>query len=139
MSSFNSLNGVAASASTFTLKQILRREWGFAGIVDSDFTSVAELVAHGIANDGAAAARKAFLAGVDMDMVSSLYHENLEHLVRSGEVPEAAVDEAVLHLLRIKFALGLFEQPYADDTREGGAMLQPEILSLLRPVGERSF
>ena len=139
MSSFNSLNGVPASANPFTLKQILRREWGFAGIVDSDFTSVAELVAHGIANDGAAAARKAFLAGVDMDMVSSLYHENLEHLVRSGEVPEAAVDEAVRHVLRIKFALGLFEHPYADETREAGAMLQPESLSLARTAAERSF
>src|SRR5260370_36597430 len=109
MSSFNSLNGVPASASPFTLKQILRREWVFAGFADSDFTSVAELVAHGIANDGAAAARKAFLAGVDMDMVSSLYHENLASLVRSGEVPEAAVDQAVRRALRVKFALGLFE------------------------------
>src|SRR3989475_4674654 len=139
MSAFNSLNGVPASANPYTLKQILRREWGFEGIVDSDFTSVAELVAHGIANDGAAAARKAFLAGVDMDMVSSLYHENLEHLVRSGEVPEAAVDEAVRRVLRVKFALGLFEHPYADETREAGAMLQPDSLSLARTAAERSF
>src|SRR5713101_5326998 len=139
MSGFNSLNGVPASANPFTLKQILRREWGFEGIVDSDFTSVAELVAHGIANDGAAAARKAFLAGVDMDMVSSFYHENLVRLVRSGEVPEAAVDEAVRHVLRIKFALGLFEHPYADETREAGAMLQPESLSLARTAAGRSF
>jgi beta-glucosidase len=71
MSAFNSLNGVPASANPFTLKQILRKEWGFRGIVDSDWTSVAELMAHGIANDGPTAARKAFLAGVDMDMVSS--------------------------------------------------------------------
>jgi beta-glucosidase len=139
MSGFNSLNGVPASANPFTLKQILRKEWGFEGIVDSDFTSLAELVAHGIANDGAAAARKAFLAGVDMDMVSSLYHENLVRLVRSGEVPEAAVDEAVRHVLRVKFALGLFEHPYADETREASAMLQPESLSLARAAAERSF
>jgi len=77
--------------------------------VDSDWTSVAELIAHGIANDGAAAARKAFLGGVDMDMASSLYHENLAQLVRSGEVPEAAVDEAVRRTLRVKFGLGLFD------------------------------
>src|SRR6266478_494594 len=87
MSSFNSLNGVPATANPFTLKQILKGEWGFQGIVDSDYTSVGELIAHGIANDGATAARKAFLAGVDMDMVSSLYHENLVQLVRSGQVP----------------------------------------------------
>src|SRR5712691_8929706 len=139
MSGFNSLNGVPASANPFTLKQILRKEWGFDGIVDSDFTSVAELVAHGIANDGAAAARKAFLAGVDMDMVSNLYHENLAQLVRSGEVPEAAVDEAVRHVLRVKFALGLFERPYADETREASAMVQPESLALARTAAERSF
>ncbi len=139
MSAFNSLNGVPASANPFTLKNILRREWGFQGLVDSDWTSVAELVAHGIANDGAAAARKAFLAGVDMDMASSLYHENLVHLVRSGEVPETAVDEAVRRVLRVKFALGLFEHPYADETREAGAMLQPESLTLARTAAERSF
>ena len=139
MSAFNSLNGVPASANPFTLKQILRKEWGFQGIVDSDWTSVAELVAHGIANDGATAARKAFLAGVDMDMASSLYHENLAQLVRSGEVPQTAVDEAVRHVLRVKFSLGLFERPYAEETREAGAMLQPESVTLARTAAERSF
>jgi beta-glucosidase len=139
MSAFNALNGVPATANPFTLKQILRKEWGFQGIVDSDFTSVGELVAHGIANDGATAARKAFLAGVDMDMVSSLYHENLAQLVRSGEVPETAVDEAVRRVLRVKFALGLFEHPYTDETRETGAMLQPESLTLARTAAEQSF
>jgi beta-glucosidase len=139
MSSFNSLNGVPATANPFTLKQILKGEWGFQGIVDSDYTSVGELIAHGIANDGATAARKAFLAGVDMDMVSSLYHENLVQLVRSGQVPEAAVDESVRRVLRVKFALGLFERPYADEAKEAGAMLQPESLSLARTAAERSF
>ena len=139
MSAFNSLNGVPTSANPFTLKQILRKEWGFQGLVDSDWTSVAELIAHGIANDGAAAARKAFLGGVDMDMASSLYHENLAQLVRSGEVPEAAVDEAVRRTLRVKFELGLFEHPYADETREAGAMVQPESLALARTAAERSF
>src|SRR3989475_3776145 len=139
MSAFNSLNAVPSTANPFTLKQILKGEWGFQGIVDSDYTSVAELIAHGIANDGATAARKAFLGGVDMDMVSSLYHENLVRLVRSGEIPEAAVDEAARRVLRVKFALGLFERPYADETREAGAMLQPESLALARTAAERSF
>jgi beta-glucosidase len=139
MSSFNSLNAVPSTANPFTLKQILKGEWGFQGIVDSDYTSVGELVAHGIANDGATAARKALLAGVDMDMVSSLYHENLVQLVRSGQVPEAAVDESVRRVLRVKFALGLFERPYADEAKEAGAMLRPESLSLARTAAERSF
>jgi beta-glucosidase len=139
MSAFNSLNAVPASANPFTLRKILREEWGFQGITDSDWTSVAELIAHGIANDGATAARKAFLAGVDMDMVSSLYHENLVKLVRSGEVPESAIDEAVRHVLRVKFALGLFNHPYTDETREAGAMVQPESLALARKAAERSI
>ena len=75
MSAFNSLNGIPSTANPFTLKQILRKEWGFRGLVVSDWDAVGELIPHGIANDGATAARKAFLAGVDMDMVSSLYHD----------------------------------------------------------------
>jgi len=139
MSAFNSLNAVPASANPFTLTQILRGEWGFQGIVDSDYTALAELMAHGIANDGATAARKAFLAGVDMDMVSSLYHDHLAQLVHSGQVPETAVDEAVRRVLRVKFALGLFEKPYADDTKEASAMLQPDSLKLARTAAESSF
>jgi beta-glucosidase len=139
MSAFNSLNGVPATANPFTLKQILRKEWRFQGIVDSDWTSVAELVPHGIANDGAAAARKAFLGGVDMDMASSLYHDHLAKLVQSGEVPITLVNEAVRRVLRIKIALGLFEHPYTDESKESAAMLQPESLSLARTAAERSF
>jgi beta-glucosidase len=139
MSAFNALNAVPSSANPFTLTQILRKEWGFQGIVDSDYTALAELINHGIANDGATAARKAFLAGVDMDMVSSLYHDHLAKLVRSGEVPEGAVDEAVRRVLRVKFALGLFEGPYTDETKEAGAMLHPESVALARTAAEESF
>ena len=139
MSAFNSLNGVPSSANPFTLTQILRKEWGFQGIVDSDYTSLAELINHGIANDGATAARKAFLAGVDMDMVSSLYHDHMAQLVRSGEVPEGALDEAVRRILRVKFALGLFEHPYTDESKEAGAMLQKESVTLARTAAEESF
>jgi beta-glucosidase len=139
MTGFNSLNGVPTSANPFTIKQILRKEWGFRGIVDSDWTSVAELIPHGIANDPASAARKAILAGVEMDMVSSFYHDTLANLVRSGQVPESAVDEAVRDVLRVKFALGLFERPYADEKQEAGTMLQPESVALARAAAERSF
>ena len=139
MSAFNSLNGVPASANPFTLKQILRKEWGFRGIVDSDWTSVGELIPHGIANDGATAARKALMAGVDMDMVSSLYHDHLAHLVQAGQVPEAEIDEAVGHVLRVKFAMGVFDHPYTDESKEAGAMLRPEYVQLARDAAERSF
>jgi beta-glucosidase len=118
---------------------VLRREWGFRGVVDSDWTSVLELIAHGIANDGVTAARKGFLAGVDMDMASSLYHDNLVQLVNSHQIPQADVDEAVRRVLRVKFALGLFDHPYADEAREQEAMLRPESISLARTAAEQSF
>lgn len=139
MSAFNSLNGVPATANPFTLKEILRKEWGFRGITDSDWTSVGELIPHGIANDPATAARKALLAGVDMDMVSSFYHDTLVTLVHSGQVPEADIDEAVRHVLRVKFALGLFERPFADESKESQAMMQPESVALAREAAERSL
>ncbi|HLK03869.1 MAG TPA: beta-glucosidase BglX [Candidatus Acidoferrum sp.] len=139
MSAFNSLNGIPTSANPFTLKQILRKEWGFRGIVDSDWTSVGELMNHGIANDGATAARKAFQGGVDMDMVSSLYHDHLASLVHSGQISETDIDESVRHVLRVKFALGLFDNPYVDEKKEKGAMLLPEAVALSREVAEHSF
>src|SRR5215467_1638279 len=139
MSAFNSLNGVPASANPFTLKKILRQEWGFRGLVDSDWTSIAELMNHGIANDGPTAVKKALLSGVEMDMVSSLYHDHLAKLVRAGEIPEASLDEAVRDVLRIKFALGLFENPYADEKKEKSMMFLPESVELSREVAERSF
>jgi beta-glucosidase len=139
MSAFNSLNGVPASANPFTLTQILRKEWRFTGLTDSDWTAVGELVAHGIANDGQTAAWKAFAAGVDMDMESNLYHEHLANLVRSGRVPEAQIDEAVRHVLRVKFALGLFDNPYTDEARENHGPLPKENVDLARSAAERSF
>lgn len=139
MSAFDSLNAVPASANPFTLKQILRTEWGYRGIVDSDWTSIAELISHGIANDPATAARKAILAGVDMDMVSSFYHDTLAALVRSGQVPEASVDESVRRVLRVKFALGLFDHPYADETKGSQAAMKPESVALARDAAEQSL
>src|ERR1700691_5152237 len=139
MSAFNSLNGVPSSANPFTLTEILRKEWDFKGMVVSDWSSIGELVAHGIAVDDATAARKAFLAGVDMDMTSSLYHDHLVQLVRSGAVPEANVDESVRRVLRVKFALGLFEHPYTDEGRAKQVFFLPESLQLAQPVAERSF
>lgn len=139
MSAFNSLNAVPSSANPFTLKQVLRKEWGFRGLVVSDWSSIGELIPHGIAADGAAAARKAFTAGVDMDMVSSLYHDHLPELVRSKAVNEAALDEDVRHVLRVKIALGLFEHPYADEAASGKIWFQPESLALAQLAAERSL
>jgi len=139
MSAFNSLNGVPSSANPFTLKQVLRKEWGFRGIVDSDWTSVAELIPHGIANDGEGAARRAFLGGVDVDMASSLYHDNLAHIVQSGVASQEQLDDAVRHVLRVKFALGLFDNPYTDEGKESAAMLRPEYLAVARKAAEQSF
>src|SRR5579863_9032528 len=139
MSAFNSLNGVPSSANPFTLKQVLRKEWGFGGLVVSDWNSIGELIPHGIANDGATAARKAFVAGVDMDMVSSLYHDNLEKIVQSGHATTSELNEAVRHALRVKFALGLFERPYVDEAAAPKALFHPESLAMAQTAAERSI
>ena len=112
MSSFNSINGVPASANPFTLTQVLRKEWGFDGFVASDWGAVAELMNHSI-GDGPTVARKALEAGVDMDMEGHLYGVVIADQVRSGKIPESVVDEAARRVLRVKFALGLFDRPYA--------------------------
>ena len=139
MSAFNSLNGVPSTANPFTLKQILRKEWGFHGLVVSDWNAVGELIPHGIAADGATAARKAFLAGVDMDMVSSLYHDHLQQIVGSGQATTAELDEAVRHLLRVKLALGLFDHPFVDEDAAPKALYHPDSIALAQTAAERSF
>jgi beta-glucosidase-like glycosyl hydrolase len=139
MSAFNSLNGIPSTANPFTLKQILRKEWGFRGLVVSDWNAVGELIPHGIAADGATAARRAFLAGVDMDMVSSLYHDHLQQIISSGEAKQAELDEAVRHVLRVKLALGLFEHPFVDESAAAKALYHPESIALAQTAAERSF
>lgn len=112
MTSFNSLNGVPATADPFTLTQILRKEWRFDGFVVSDWGAVGELKNHSI-GDGPTVARKALLAGTDMDMEGDLYGTVIAAQVRSGKISEKAIDEAVRRILRVKFALGLFDHPFA--------------------------
>ena len=116
MSSFNSINGVPGTANPYTLTQILRKEWGFYGLVVSDWGAVGELLNHAIGPDGATVARKALEAGVDMDMEGNLYGTTIVAQVRSGKIPESVVDEAARRILRVKFALGLFEHPYTPVT-----------------------
>ncbi|MBS1802294.1 MAG: beta-glucosidase BglX [Acidobacteria bacterium] len=111
MTSFNSLNGVPSTANPFLLTQILRNEWGFNGFVVSDWAAVGELKNHAI-GDGPTVARKALEAGTDMDMEGNLYATVLADQVRSGEIPQKVLDEAVRRILRVKFAMGLFDHPY---------------------------
>jgi beta-glucosidase len=140
MSAFNAINGVPASSNSYTLSHILRQEWGFQGVVISDYGAIRETIAHGTALDGKTAARKAVLAGVDIDIESNLYSPYLAELVRSGEVPEATIDEAVRRVLRIKFALGLFAHAYTPEPASGGKP-QPDAadVEFARTVAERSF
>jgi len=136
MSSFNSLNGVPATANSFLLTQILRKEWGFDGFVVSDWGAISELKNHSI-GDGPTVARKALLAGVDMDMEGNLYGTTIASQVRAGKIPESVVDEAVRRILRVKFALGLFEHPY---TQQGPAYdATPERRAVARKVAEETF
>lgn len=111
MTSFNSLNGVPSTANPFLLTQILRNEWGFNGFVVSDWAAVGELKNHAI-GDAPTVARKALEAGTDMDMEGNLYANVLADPVRSGKIPQKVLDEAVRRILRVKFALGLFDHPY---------------------------
>ena len=139
MSAFNDLNGTPASANRFTLTEVLRNEWGFRGFVVSDWRAIAELMVHGIAATPAQAAERALHAGVDMDMEGSIYLQNLPQLVRQGKVPRSALDEAVRRILRIKFALGLFEHPYTDPDREKSVLLANEHRQLAREAARKSI
>jgi beta-glucosidase len=139
MSAFNDINGVPASANPFTLTTVLRNEWRFDGLVVSDYTSVAELIKHGVAGNDADAARAALAAGVDMEMVSRSYVTHGAELVKSGRLPIAAIDEAVRRVLRIKMRAGLFEQPYVDAGRERKMMITAEHRKAAREVAARSM
>lgn len=137
MSAFNALNGVPSTANRYLLQDVLRDRWGFTGFVVSDYTAVMELRNHGIALDAATATQKAFLAGVDVDMMSHYYDAELPALIQSGKVPMTAIDEAVRRVLRVKFALGLFEHPYpvADEVTAP----VPEHRPLVRQAAEESL
>jgi len=139
MSAFNPLNGVPATADPFTLTTILRQEWKFDGFVVSDFDAIRELIKHGVASTGAIAARKALVAGVDMDMESDLYRTKLASLVQSGQLSQSTLDEAVRRVLRVKFALGLFEHPYVAGKKGPYYVATPEKRELARKAAEESL
>ena len=138
MSAFNPLNGVPATADPFTLTKILRDEWKFNGFVVSDYGAVSELIEHGVATTKAIAAKKAISAGVDMDMMSDLYRTRLEELVKTDELDETVIDEATRRILRVKFALGLFDHPYADESQPPPS-ITPEKRKLALRAAEESI
>ncbi|HEY3781042.1 MAG TPA: beta-glucosidase BglX [Fimbriimonadaceae bacterium] len=109
MSAFNAINGVPATANPFTLKQVLRKEWGFDGMVVSDFDAVRELIPHGFAADGKDAARKSIMAGLDMEMISDEIWKYGPELVKSHQLDIKYINGAVRNILRTKFRLGLFD------------------------------
>ncbi|MES2058179.1 MAG: beta-glucosidase BglX [Pseudomonadota bacterium] len=141
MSAFNDINGVPATANHWLLTDLLRGEWAFKGVVVSDWTADEELIAHGYAADGRDAAKKAFLAGVDMSMSSNLYNLHLPALVEAGEVPIAAVDASVRRVLHLKDMIGLFDNPYRslDAKAERIQVTSPALRRLSRESGARSI
>jgi len=141
MTSFNEIGGIPSTASSWLMTALLRREWGFRGVVVSDWTAVAELLNHGVAASRADAGKLALEAGVDMDMVSRIYVDDLPALVRAGRIRLGVVNEAVRRVLRAKAALGLFDDPYhgATPERERAVLLAPEHRQLARRVAEESI
>ncbi len=115
MCSFNDINGVPSSGNEFLNKQILRNEWKYDGLLVSDWASIQQMISHGVCSDLKDAAKKAANACVDMDMMGFAYISHLEELVKSGEISEKQIDEAVRNILRMKFRLGLFDQPYTKE------------------------
>ena len=139
MSAFNDLNGVPTSANPFTLTRVLRDEWKFDGLVVSDYTSVKELINHGLAANDREAAEAAINAGVDMEMVSRLFNEHGPQLLKEKRVTQATIDEAVRRILRVKFRLGLFEHPYTDEALEASALLTAANRATAREIAGRSM
>ncbi|WP_263264116.1 beta-glucosidase BglX [Pseudomonas sp. RIT-PI-S] len=112
MVALNSINGVPATSNTWLMQDLLRRDWGFKGLTVSDHGAILELVKHGVARDGREAAKLAIHAGIDLSMNDMVYGAELPGLVKSGEVPEAEIDNAVREVLSAKYDMGLFADPY---------------------------
>ena len=138
MTAFNALNGEPATANRYLLTDILRREWGFRGVVDSDYQAIEQLIPHGVAGTEQEAALKAITAGVDMDMVDGSY-ATLAEPIKSGRLSISIVDDAVRRILRAKFAVGLFDKPYADEARESAAMMTKEHIEATRKVAQKAI
>ena len=141
MSSFNDFDGIPASGNRHLLTELLREELGFNGFVVSDYNSVKELINHGVAADGKAAAELALNAGLNMDMSSGLYYEYAEELVKEGRVSEKQIDRLCKEILTVKFKLGLFDDPfrYGGKGRWDNETCLPEYLESSREVARSSM
>ncbi len=141
MNAFNILNGVPATADAFLQRDILKGDWNFDGFVVSDWGSIKEIAFHGAAGDLKEAARRAAIAGSDMDMESYAYVKHLEELVETGAVDEALIDDAVYRILKAKFELGLFDDPYAycDNEREEELLYNEKHQEIALDMAKRSI
>lgn len=139
MTAFNDLNGVPATGNPFLLTDVLRGEWKFDGFVVSDYTAVLELMNHRLAANEAEAAQHGLNAGTDMEMVSQFYNKHGGELLKQGKLSQKTIDEAVRRILRIKFRLGLFEKPYADEAREQAAVFNGANVAAAREIAARSM
>ncbi len=141
MNSFNEIGGVPTTASSHLQREILKGEWAFDGFVVSDWGSIGELVQHGVARDPRHAAELALTAGSDMDMEANAYLDHLPALVENGTLGEELIDDAVRRILRIKFRLGLFDDPYryCDPEREARLLSSRNHLDAARDVARKSI
>lgn len=138
MNSFNDNDGIPMTGNRYLLRDVLRDEWGFKGFVVTDWNSAGEMMNHGFARDSADVARIAVNAGVDMEMNSATFVRHLKALVKSGLVSEKDIDDAVRNILRIKFEMGLFENPYFDEQAAPKVYLQPAHLEVARQAALES-
>ena len=141
MCSFNELNGIPATGSVYLLKDILRKQLHFKGFVVTDYTGINEMVNHGVVANEADAGKMAAKAGADMDMQGEVYFKYLKKQVESGEVPLQAVNEAVHRILKVKFLLGLFDDPYryCNEAREKREVYAPAHLEASLDVAKKSM
>lgn len=141
MNGFNVVNGIPSTGDKFLQRDILKDKWNFGGFVISDWGSITEMIPHGFAKDGREAAKKAAIAGSDMDMESYHYVEELESLVEDGEVDEKLIDDAARRILKVKFELGLFDDPYkyCSAEREKETLNHPKFRTEVRDMAKKSI
>ena len=139
MSSFNDISGIPATSNHYILTEILKNKWQHDGFVVSDWNAIEQLIYQGVAKDRKEAAYKAFHAGVEMDMRDNVYCEYLEQLVAEKKMQVSQIDDAVARILRLKFRLGLFDEPYAKELIEQERYLQQEDIALAGRLAEESM
>lgn len=139
MSSFNDISGVPATSNHYILTEILKNKWRHDGFVVSDWNAIEQLIYQGVAKDRKEAAYKAFHAGVEMDMRDNVYYEYLEQLVAEKKIEISQIDDAVARILRVKFRLGLFDEPYTKELTEQERYLQKEDIALAARLAEESM